>query len=248
MSDKNYEQLKKEAVRLRKIGLSYSEIKKKINVSKSTLSSWLKLIPLKLEDKKRLYTKNINALSRGPQSQKERRIREIDKIIEKAEREIPYQLSFETYQLFGAALYWGEGSKSTSLKITNSDPSFILFMVRWLKKVFGISPKKLKAWLNIYPKQNELNIKKFWSKITGIPLKNFGKSFVKPLHKGYRKNNLYHGTISIKVDKGTDMRHRIFGWIKATLKNTTPGAHLRLKQWKSFKQNTAPVNILEKTT
>jgi hypothetical protein len=68
-------------------------------------------------------------------------------------------------------------------------------MVRWLKRVFGISPNFLKAWLNIYPQQNELELKQFWSQLTGIPLENFGKSYIKPPNKNYKKNTLYYGTI-----------------------------------------------------
>ena len=98
-------------------------------------------------------------MARGPQSQKERRIREITKIIEEAEKEIQFPLLFETYKLFGAALYWAEGSKTTKFEVTNSDPYFILFMVRWFDRIFGVFPGGLKARLNIYPQQNELEIK-----------------------------------------------------------------------------------------
>jgi len=84
-------------------------------------------------------------------------------------------------------------------------------MVKWFKEVLKISPETLKANLNIYPQQNEQEIKQFWSELTGIPLENFGKSYIKPLSKGYKKNNLYYGTIKIRVLKGTNLRYRVFG-------------------------------------
>ena len=37
---------KTEAIRLRRLGKSYSEIRKKVNVSKSTLSLWLRSVTL----------------------------------------------------------------------------------------------------------------------------------------------------------------------------------------------------------
>jgi len=52
---KNYLKLKQSAVKLRQKGKSYSEISKKINISKSTLSYWLKGIFLKPQFKK-FYT------------------------------------------------------------------------------------------------------------------------------------------------------------------------------------------------
>ena len=61
------------AIKLRREGLSYREIRKHVPVAKSTLSLWLKNIPLKEKDRKRLYTKQIYSLSLGSASQKIRR-------------------------------------------------------------------------------------------------------------------------------------------------------------------------------
>jgi len=210
------------------------------------LSLWLKTIPLTPEQRKRLYTNRVLNTARGAQSQIERRKREIEKILKEAEGEIKLPLSFEIYRLIGAFLYWSEGSKTTGFSFSNSDPHFILFMVKWLKRVFGIPPQNLKAWLNIYPQQNNLKLKQFWSQLTGIPLENFGKSFIKPLNKGYKKNNLYYGTIKVKVLKGTDMRYRVFGWIKTVLKDIAPEVELTQKEWKSLKETPRPANIPEK--
>ncbi len=240
----NYAPRRKKAIKLRKDGLSYGEIKKKLNVSKSTLSYWLKNIPLTEEQKKRLYIKNTLALNTGYYSQKERRAREVAEIIKNAGKEISDFISLESYRLFGAALYWAEGNKKNSLGITNSDPYLILFMVKWFERVLGASPKKdLKAHLNIYPQQNEQDIKQFWSQLTGIPLKNFGKSFVKPLSKNYKKNNLYYGTIKVKVHKGTDRRHRIFGWIKKVLKDITPRTELIQQEWRKLTEVSRAINL-----
>jgi len=131
-------------------------------------------------------------------------------------------------------------------RIANSDPSLILLMVKWFEKMLGVPPLKLKAWLNIYPQQNDLELKQFWSRLTDIPFENFGKSFVKPRNKGYKKNNLYYGTIKIRIPKGTNMRHRFFGWIKAILKDIAPQIELVQKEWKSLKETPRPANIPEK--
>src|SRR3989344_74475 len=103
--------LKNKATKLRKSGLSYNEIRKEIGVSKSSLSLWLKDVPLNPEHKKRLYTKQIEVLSRGPNSQRERRIKEIEGIIKEAKNEIKLPIPLETLRLMGAMLYWAEGRK-----------------------------------------------------------------------------------------------------------------------------------------
>jgi hypothetical protein len=241
--NKHSPHLKANATRLRKQGLSYSEIQKRVPVSKSTLSLWLKSVPLKPEHRKRLYTKQIQILSRGPQSQKERRAREVEHIIKEAAKEITLPLSNNAYKLFGAALYWAEGTKRKNFEIANSDPYLISFMVGWFKKVFGVPPRTLKAHLNMYPQQNEKALKQFWSELTGIPTANFGKSYTKPKSSGYKKNNLYYGTIKVYVPKGTDMRHKIFGWVQSVLQTITPEVEYTRQKWSSIAATKRPVNL-----
>ena len=236
--------LRKSAQKLRRDGASYGEINKKLGVAKSTLSFWLKDILLKPSDRKRLYTKQIEVLLRGPKSQKDRRAREVEQIIKEAGEKIKLPLSIETLRLVGAALYWGEGSKGKRAQVTNSDPYLILLMVRWIESIFKIPARSLKARLNIYPQQNELKIKKFWSDLTGIPLENFGKSYVKPKNKGYKKNNLYYGTMRIEVPKSANIRYQIFGWITGIIRDLNPGIQLTQEKWQSLKETPLPANLL----
>lgn len=240
--DKDYNKLKKIAEELRKTGLSYNEIKNRVGVAKSTLSLWLKSTPLSEKHRRRLYTKQIQILSRGPKSQQERRRRDVEKIIKTTKEEVAF-LKPETIKLIGAALYWAEGDKSNMLAFTNSDPNFILFMVRWLEKVFDSNPKDLKARLNIYPQQNELKIKRFWASLTGIPVKNFGKSYVKPPNKGYKKNNLYYGTIKIAMPKSVDSRYRVFGWIEGIIRAIAPEVKSVKSKWQSLAKTPRPINL-----
>lgn len=235
--------LKAKSIRLRKQGLSYNEIRRKVPVAKSTLSLWLKSIPLEARHKERLYTKQIAILALGPQSQKERRKREVEDIVRSAEQEITLPISLDAYRLMGASLYWAEGSKKSGFEITNSDPYFILFVVRWVEKIFHIPAQSLHARMNIYPQQNEDDMKKFWSDLTGIPIQNFGKSFVKPISKDYKKNNLYYGTIRIEVPKGTDMRYRVFGWIQKALKDLEPEVKSVKTKWTRLTEVVRPVNL-----
>lgn len=232
------------AITLRKTGLSYNEIRKQVPVAKSSLSLWLKHIRLSEKHRKRLYTKQIQILSRGTPSQVERRKREVSLITENARKEITLPISLETNRFLGAALYWAEGSKTKHFAITNSDPLLIAFMVHWFKEMFTISPQSLKAHLNIYAQQNETEIKQFWSDITGIPFENFGKSFVKPTSKGYKRNNLYYGTIKVYVPKGTDMRHKTLGWIQAALQELLPTIESNILRWSHLTEvERPPVNI-----
>lgn len=234
---------KEKAIQLRKGGRSYREIIEQVPVAKSTLSLWLKNIPLDQENRERLYKKQIAILSFGPKSQRVRRQNEIDSIQNNAKKEIRLPLSKDAHQLMGAALYWAEGTKRKNFEITNSDPRLIVFMVNWIEKIFGVTPSHLKARLNIYPQQDELDIKKFWSELTGIPLEHFGKSFVKPISTGYKKNNLYYGTIKVYLPKGTDSIHRVYGWIQAVMGDIDSKVKMLEHKWGSLQETKRPVNL-----
>ena len=118
-----------------------------------------------------------------------------------------------------------------------------MFWIKWVEKIFKIPPYKLTVRLNIYPQQSERNIKKFWSDLTKIPVANFGKSYVKPLSTNYKKNNLYYGTLRIEVPKGTDYRHRVYGWTQAILKNIAPQVKLIEKRWQKLRNVAKPINL-----
>ena len=236
--------LKREAIKLRKRGLSYGEIKKQIRVSKSSLSLWLKNIELRPEHKKRLYTKQINILARGPYGQRERREREIELIVKEAKSQIIRPIPKESLRMMGAMLYWAEGRKMKGgMELTNSDPLLILFFVKWLEEIFSISAKNLRMRLNIYPQQDEIKLKKFWSELTMIPLNNFRKTFVKPPNRFFKKNNLYYGTARVEVPRSSDNKHRLYGWIHSALEDLHPSIELIERKWKSLKKVQRPVNI-----
>lgn len=234
---------KRKAIRLRKTGKSYGEIYKALGISKSTLSYWLKNIRLSPKHRARLYTARIKNMVRGSGNIQERRALEIETVVSAAKMEIALPLAYDAERLFGAALYWAEGTKSGGLTITNSDPLMILFMVHWIQREFKIAPRELKAWLNMYPQQNDADIKSFWSGLTGIPLSRFGKSFVKPLSKGYKKNNLYYGTIKIRVPKSSDMRHRVYGWIQTVLHEHDAELARLQKKWIRLTTVEKPANM-----
>lgn len=86
-------------------------------------------------------------------------------------------------------------------------------MILWLEKVCAVPHKRLKARLNIHANQKDKKIKKYWSKITSIPLSQFGKSYIKPEGTSHRKNILCNGVIRIKFEN-EDLRHRIMVWAK----------------------------------
>ena len=119
----------------------------------------------------------------------------------------------------------------------------ILFFVRWLKKVFNIKPLTLKATLNLYKQQDEAKIKSFWSDLTKIPVKNFNKTYFKPVNKGYKKNNLYYGTLRLYVPKSTDLKYKLMGWLQALLKDMQIDVKSVQQRWIKLRETKRAVNL-----
>jgi hypothetical protein len=190
---------------LRHQGLSYKEISQKLpfTISKSTLSNWCKDIELTNKQKNRLDKLFRDGSYRGrligPKVTQAKRAEETSKIRKKASSEIS-RLSKNEFKLAGIMLYWAEGAKSAKyIDITNSDSLLIRFMVNWLRIICEVPKHKFRASLHLHSGQNEEVIKKYWSKITNIPINQFRKSYFKIEGSGYRKNKLYKGTIKIRV-------------------------------------------------
>ena len=100
----------------------------------------------------------------------------------------------------GLMLYWAEGWKKNSghIAFSNSNPKMIQLFLKFLREICGIYENRLRVVLHLYENQNELELKKFWSKTTRIPLAQFNATYV---HKGksgtYKKKSKY-GTLSLR--------------------------------------------------
>ncbi|MBI4086291.1 MAG: hypothetical protein HY433_03590 [Candidatus Liptonbacteria bacterium] len=198
---------------LRRRGLSYNEIKAKLGVSKSSVSLWCRDIKLSNKQNARLRDRSAAVFKLGAIANHEKRKKEIFAIKEIGGKEITI-LNRDAFKMLGAILYWCEGTKNQNTAVVNSDPRIIEFAVAWFKEICGVPPSQLKAYLHIHYGNDEKKIIKFWSQLTNIPLKNFGKTFIKPKGTGHRTNILPNGIIRIGVTgPGTsDLRHKIFSW------------------------------------
>ena len=190
------------AIKLRKRGKSYNEILKKVRVSKGTLSLWLRGIKLTKKQEKELYVtrrqKNARLLADMKQEKKKRQIENINKA---AKKQI-FNLIKDRLFLAGLMLYWAEGDKSEQaelVKFSNSDPKMIEFMMKWFRKICKVEEQRFRIALHIHELHNEIYLKKYWSHLTNIPIKQFHKTQIKSTSIGHRKKMLYNGTCSIRI-------------------------------------------------
>lgn len=207
---------KVKAVELRKKGLSYKQIKECINVSKSTLSDWLKDIELTSDQKSRLNRLQATAYLGAKKIQA--RSKAYHDTIKEAAMKEAFLLINDSLFVSGLMLYWAEGDKrSGQLQFSNSDPDMIKLMMKWFRKYCGVPKKKFRIGLFIHTLHVREDCLEFWSKVTNLPLGQFNKPYIKPTIFSNKKNKLYDGTCVIKIHN-RDLLSKILGWLDGVKK------------------------------
>lgn len=191
-------QIKTRAINLRRKGFSLTEIAEKLPVSKSTLSEWLSSIELSSSAQKRLADKQI--LGQYKSVLLKRKLTEKHKKLYQEAALIDIKKIFfgkELQKLCCALLWWCEGNKDTSMvRFTSSDRTLIANYLNVLRSGFVIDESKFRALVHIHAYHNDKKQKKYWSKITKIPLEQFNASFQK-LNTGKRTKAGYPGCVAI---------------------------------------------------
>lgn len=196
---------KQKAIAMRKKGMSYSQIKEKLQMSKSTLSGWLYDMPLSAKRIRELQADSPIRIEKYRNTMRAKR---------EAKNRIAYQsiakkigaISNREFLIAGLFLYWAEGSKTKtfSIGLTNTNPTMLILFIRWLR-FFNVPKSKLKIHLHLY---SDMNIKKqihFWSKTLDIPISQFRKPYIKKtkLSSITYTNGFGQGTCSVIVENGS---------------------------------------------
>ncbi|MCK4520878.1 helix-turn-helix domain-containing protein [Candidatus Parcubacteria bacterium] len=190
------------ALTLRKQGMSYSQIKKILKVSKSTLSAWLKDYPLSKKRIRELRDWNEQRIEKCRETKRKKKEERLNKFC-KEQKRIIFPFDKRELYLAGLFLYWGEGAKvgMCRLSVSNTDPSIIKFFMDWLIKSLKVPKEKLKVHLHLYKDMNIAKEIKFWSEILNIPISQFNKPYIKKTDKASinHKGSFGHGTCNVKI-------------------------------------------------
>lgn len=203
---------KSTAIGLRKNGFSYSQIRRNIQVSKSTLSLWLRDVELDYGEAEKLLKGREISRDRASKAKKLDRVNRTNVLVESGRKEV---ISLIDNPLFfaGLMLYWAEGAKNSSeqVKFTNSDESMIILIMKWFRESCKVPEGKFRLHLHIHNMHHRPDAEGYWSKLTGIPKNQFYKTFVKQSTLRHRRNVLYNGTCAVVVNDRAFFR-RITGW------------------------------------
>lgn len=200
------------AIKMRLKGMSYSQIKSKLKVSKGSLSLWLASYPLSPERIKELRG-DPKKIENYRQTMALKREAKFNIALSKARANLG-SISNRDLLILGFALYWAEGAKTKtgSLILANTDPNMLKIYLKWLR-LLGVPKKDLKFKLHIYKDMKEGAIISFWTRKLGVKSDQFRKTYIKNsriVDLTY-KNGFGHGTCNIIYEKAEFARYVFMG-------------------------------------
>lgn len=190
---------KQKAINLRKKGYSLAEISKILYISKSSASVWTKTTILD----ERAVARLKRIVENGQKIGIEKIIKKRTKILKDINDVVNHLFATLNFtknikKIFCALLYWCEGEKrGNSVVFSNSDPSMIKTFITLLRNSFLIDEDKFRICLHLHPYHDVSRQKKFWSKITSVPIKKFSKVYIKK-NGGKTPKKEYPGCVSLR--------------------------------------------------
>lgn len=210
-----------EAIRLRHLGKSYSEIAALLTVSKSTLSLWLRNVELDESIKSILESKKFLGQQKGGLSKKNFRILSQNFLELSALKEID-KISNRELWLLGIIAYWCEGSKQKEYNVSqpvvfaNSDPILLKLFVKWLKVICKINENDILYTIYIHENANSKKALLYWSKEMNILENKFTRTILKKHKVKTKRKNIdgtYNGLLRVTVRRSTNLNRKIKGWV-----------------------------------
>jgi predicted transcriptional regulator len=219
---RNIEKLE-QALQLRTRGFTLEEIAKYVDVSKSTVSKWLKnnanSIEITRQNKRRAGQENAKRL----QLMSKTRTRE--RLLRYKEIELSAETEFKHYKknpLFIAGLMTyaalGDITNVRVIRLTTArmmaHKTFISFGTEYL----GVPKNKIKLWLLLYTDHNEETCMRKWHKNTTLPYAQFHKNQV---IKGNPKHKTLHHGVGNTIIGSTVLKRKLIRWIELMQKELT---------------------------
>ena len=209
--------LRARARELRLAGATYREIRAELGVSSSSVSLWVRDLPVPAELLLRVrHARRMNL----------HRWRQANDHFEAERRRVKAEaaswvggIDQRDLMLLGAALYWAEGAKDKPyarrefVALINSDPDVIRLFLRWLDLM--AAPEENRRYrLSIHESADLGEAHHYWSGVVGVPVERFDRPTLKR-HKPQtvRRNTGgdYHGCLVVSVTKSRVLYQQIDG-------------------------------------
>lgn len=202
------------AKQLRVAGVSIKTIARTVGAAQSSVSLWVRDVPLSDELKLALQGNmhSAESIEKRRQSRLMSEAAKRSKIINGAKEEIKHLNGRELW-LIGVALYWAEGGKTQSVvRFSNGDPKMVQLMMKFFIEVCNVKQDKIRGHIHIHESLDVGTAEKYWQKITGIKPGHFYKTYNKPNRSSKNKrNSLPYGVCDIYISDAK-LLYTLRGW------------------------------------
>jgi predicted transcriptional regulator len=200
---------------LRQQGHSIKEIAEALQVSRSSVSLWVRDVELTqdqiqaLKERQQLWGAQNAGASRNRTNATEQR-----QHFQQQGRDQAATAS--ALHTMGCMLYWAEGAKSRNgLNFVNADPNMLELFIRFLREELAVNDDEMVLYIHSHS-QDALEIDRithYWLTLLHLPPTALRKVLFKAGSQA-RRNNLPNGVCSLRVYR-TDLVQHIFGAIQA---------------------------------
>ena len=215
---------------MRRQGHSYSEIQQVVGVSTSSLSEWLKDVPLTEEHRIAIEQQRVVGRARTIEALRGRRMARQQHTRATAESQIGELAESELF-VAGVAAYWAEGAKGKPwaagqrVIFTNSDPGLVRLFLAWLK-LLGIGPERWAFRVSIHESADVDSSMTHWASVVGVPASQFLSPTLKRHNPRTVRKNVgvgYHGCLIVTVRRSTELSRQIAGWFDGLVRQLPTG-------------------------
>lgn len=203
----------------REQGLPVKHIARVVGVAPSTVSVWVRDVPLtpgQLEVLRQMnpaYNRQLRGANQNAERGRARR-----RAFQEEGRALARR--GDALHVTGAMLYWAEGDKGSKncARLSNSDPDLLGLFVEFLRVHLEVPDEKLRVTCHLFADHlaRQVEIEQFWLDLLGLPRSCLCKSFVNVYSKysqKKRQNKLPYGTTRVSVSS-TRVVQSIYGSIQ----------------------------------
>jgi transcriptional regulator with XRE-family HTH domain len=199
-------------------GASIKDIARRVGVSVSSVSAWVRDIELTPQQHAALQLRNVAYNRQRSGTCKQAAKRRAERVSYQDEGRALARAADPLY-VAGCMLFWAEGGKArNAVRFTNSDPEMVRFFLRFLRTCFEIEDEHIRLTCNLFADhlERQREIERFWLRVAALPETCLCKSSVNVYSKysqKKRQNKLPYGTCRIAVSR-TRIVQSIYGAIQ----------------------------------
>lgn len=212
-----------QAVQFRKRGFTLEEIAKICDVSKSTVSKWLKnkgfSETVTTQNKRRAGQENAKRLRLINKARSGERQKKYRESVRSAEIEYKH---YRKNPLFtaGLMLYVAQGDikNERQIRFSSKELTTHKIFIAFTRAYLGVEKKSIHCWLQLYQGQSEERCMKKWKAATGLPYSQFYKNHYTNSQKP--KDPLHFG-VGNTIIGSTVLKRKLIKWIELAQKDLT---------------------------